>query len=227
MKEVIPVGRQHTLLVLGTPILAADAETYLDVVYVYTPHLDPGQPKNARANKLAVPYYSQLDNNTLHHEAGSRHSNLASCSMFLEALKPSIKEEIEFKKFTRLTGYYGQKLAKYLDATNQGANTLALKDFGVESYVSYTLSLTDLLACLKAGYPVVLGVAYKDSKHMIVATGFDLDKEHILMHDPYGIRHGGSDNYDIGANGAYDPYSFDVLERIWVLRLDGEGFLPL
>ncbi len=72
------------------------------------------------------------------------------------------------------------------------------------------------MLCLKAGYPVVLGLAYKSSGHMVLATGFDLNKEQILIHDPYGIRHGTSNSYEIGANGAYDPYSFGTLEQIWL-----------
>ncbi len=72
------------------------------------------------------------------------------------------------------------------------------------------------MLCLKAGYPVVLGLAYKSSGHMVLATGFNLDKEQIFIHDPYGIRHGTSNSYEIGANGAYDPYSFVTLEQIWL-----------
>ena len=43
-----------------------------------------------------------------------------------------------------------------------------------------------------------------------------MDKEQIFVHDPFGIRHGASDVYEVGANGAYDPYSFGTLEQIWL-----------
>jgi len=51
---------------------------------------------------------------------------------------------------------------------------------------------------------------------MVVATGFDLDKEQIFIHDPYGIRYGATSNYEIGAQAAYDPYTFTLMEQIWV-----------
>jgi len=216
VKEILPDAQQHTLLTLEQPRLAVDGKTYLEKVYAYTPHLKLKQPKNARVKKLDVPYFSQLDNDTLYFGAGSRQCNVTSCAMFLAALKPWLKEESKIKNFKEFESYYGETLAKYGDTTDHNAHTKALKDFGVETYFSYTLSLADLLLCLKAGYPVVLGVAYKSSGHIVVATGFDLNKEQIFVHDPFGIRYGSSNNYDIGANGAYDPYSFFTLEQVWL-----------
>ncbi|MGD1705202.1 C39 family peptidase [Dapis sp. BLCC M229] len=174
------------------------------------------QSENTRVKKLDVPYFSQLDNDTLYFGPGSRQVNLTSCAMFLAALKPQLMEESKIKNFKEFESYYGETLAKYGDTTDHDAQTKALKDFGVETYFSYTLSLDDLMLCLKAGYPAVLGVAYKTSGHMVVATGFDLDKEQIFVHDPYGIRYGSSNNYDVGAHGAYDTYSFDTLQQIWL-----------
>ncbi|NEQ36959.1 MAG: glycoside hydrolase family protein [Okeania sp. SIO3I5] len=214
--QILPDGQQHTLLTLEHPRLAVDGKTYLEKVYAYTPHLKLKQPKNERVKKLDVPYFSQLDNDRHFFGAGSRQCNLTSCAMFLAALKPSLKEESKIKNYKEFESFYGETLVKYGDTTDHEAHTQALKDFGVETYFSYTLSHADLMLCLKAGYPVVLGVAYKSSGHMIVATGFDLNKEQIFMHDPYGIRYGASNNYDIGANGVYDPYSFGTLEQIWL-----------
>ena len=216
VKEIFPDAKQHTLLKLEHPRLAFDGKTYLEKVYVYTPHLKFKQPKNVQVKKLDVPYFSQLDNDTYHHGPGSRQCNLTSCAMFLAALKPQLREEPKLSSFKEFESYYGETLIKYGDTTSHEANTQALKDFGVETYFSYTLSLTDLMLCLKAGYPAVLGLAYKDSGHIVVATGFNLDKEQIYIHDPYGIRYGTSNSYDIGANGAYDPYSFGTLEQIWL-----------
>ena len=51
---------------------------------------------------------------------------------------------------------------------------------------------------------------------MVVATGFDLDKEQIFVHDPYGIRLGATNRYEIGASAKYDPYSLTLMEQIWV-----------
>ena len=43
------------------------------------------------------------------------------------------------------------------------------------------------------------------------------DKENklIYVHDPYGVRLGASNNYNIGENGAHDVYTFDLLKEIW------------
>ena len=216
VKEILPDARQHTLLTLEHPRLANDGQTYLEKVYAYTPHLKLKQPKNARVKKLDIPYFSQLDNDTHYFGPGSRQCNLTSCAMFLAALEPKLVEKSKLANYKEFESFYGETLNKYGDTTDHDAQTKALRDLGVETYFSYNLSHADLMLCLKAGYPVVLGLAYKSSGHMVVATGYNLDKEQIYIHDPYGIRYGTSNSYDIGANGAYDPYSFDTLEKIWL-----------
>lgn len=214
--DVSPGAKQHTLVTLEQPKASFDNTNYLETVYIYTPHISFDTLLDNRFKKLDIPYFSQLDNATHLFGAGSRQCNLTSCAMFLAGLKPELVKEAQNKGFTELESYYGEVLNRYGDTTSHEANTKALLDFGVESYFSYTLSLKDLLTTLKAGYPVVMGVAYKASGHMVVATGFDLDKNHILIHDPYGIRYGYSDSYDVGAYAAYDPYSFETLENIWI-----------
>ncbi|OZH52345.1 hypothetical protein AFK68_24950 [Hydrocoleum sp. CS-953] len=216
VKEILPDAYQHTVLTLEHPKLAHDGKTYLEKVYAYTPHLKLKQPKSERIKKLDVPYFSQLDNDTLYFGPGSRQCNLTSCSMFLAGLKPQLREESRHANYKEFESFYGETLAKYGDTTDHDAQTKALRDFGVETYFSYTLSHADLMLCLKAGYPIVLGLAYHGSGHMVVATGFNLDKEEIFIHDPYGVRHGASGVYDIGVNGSYDPYSFATLEQIWL-----------
>ncbi|MEB3339294.1 glycoside hydrolase family protein, partial [Okeania sp.] len=227
--QILPDAKQHTLLTLENPRLAVDSKTSLEKVYAYTPHLQYKQPKNVRVKKLDVPYFSQVDNDTLHFGAGSRQCNLTSCAMFLAALKPELMKKAKPCGYKEFESYYGETLAKYGDTTDHEAQTKALRDFGVETYFSYTLSHADLMLCLQAGYPVVLGVAYKSSGHMVVATGFNLDKEQIYIHDPFGIRYGASNAYEIGANGAYDPYSFHTLDQIWLDMGEeaGWGRIPL
>lgn len=215
--SALSVARQHTLLSLKNPLLAADKQTYLEKVYVYTPHIEYNSALDGgKVKKLNVPYFSQLDNSSHLFGPGSRQCNLTACAMFLAGLKPSLVTESKKKGFDEFESYYGNTLDKYGDTTDHGANTKALSEFGVTSYFSYTLSIKDLLDCLRSGYPVVMGVAYKSSGHMVVATGYDLDKEYIFIHDPYGIRYGYSDSYDVGAYAAYDPWSFETLEQVWV-----------
>ena len=191
--EISPVGRQHVYFVLSHTKTAADGITALRRLYAYTPHIECKQSIDKRLIKLDVPYFSQLDNDTMYFGAGSRQCNLTSCAMFLAFLIPELIECEWHNDFERFESDYGETLSKYGDTTNHRAQTRALMAFGVESYFSYTLSLKDLILCLRNGYPVVLGVAYKKSGHIVVATGFNLDKEQIYIHDPYGVRHGFSD----------------------------------
>lgn len=179
---------------------------------------------NERFQKLNVPYFSQLDNDTDHFGSGARQCNLTSCSMLLAFLRPELVEKAESEGYHEFESMYGETLAKYGDTTSNQANTEALKDFQVETYFSYELSIEDLIRCLQAGYPVVMGMAYKGSGHMVVATGFDLDKEKIFIHDPYGIRCGSGDSYQVGEKAAYDPYSFSLLKQIWVYEGEKAGW---
>ncbi len=166
--------------------------------------------------KLEVPYFSQLDNDTAYHGPGYRQCNLTSCSMFLAYLRPELVEKAKSEGYREFESMYGKILDKYGDTTDHQANTRALQYFEVDTYFSYTLSIEDLILCLQAGYPVVMGMAYKGSGHMVVATGFDLDKQKIFIHDPYGIRDGAGNTYQVGVKAAYDPYSLDLLKQIWV-----------
>ena len=70
-------------------------------------------------------------------------------------------------------------------------------------------------AVSNAGIPVIAGFAYKYSGHICIIVGHDPANKVWLVHDPYGTRHGASDNYDIGIGGAFDPYSYDTMQRIF------------
>jgi hypothetical protein len=86
------------------------------------------------------------------------------------------------------------------------------------------MSINDLINCLSKGFPVVMGVAYKSSGHMVLAVGYDLEKEVVYVHDPYGVRYGYSNDYQVGVDGSYDTYSFDLLRRIWVEMGESAGW---
>ena len=49
-------------------------------------------------------------------------------------------------------------------------------------------------------------------------------KEVIYIHDPYGIRFGSSDIYEIGAQADFDPYSFELLKHVWTDLGDEAGW---
>jgi len=108
VKEVVPDAKQHTLLTLEKSKLAADGKSSLEKVYAYTPHLKVEQPPNQRVKKLDVPYFSQLDNDTNLFGAGSRQCNLTSCSMFLAALKPQLREKAKTDGYKEFESFYGE-----------------------------------------------------------------------------------------------------------------------
>jgi len=217
--EVIKAPDQHLKLTLKSPVLAMDGKTYLLEAFAYSPHLATSRSKGS-FKKLPVPYFSQLDNSTLRFGPGSRQCNLTSFSMLLAYLRPKLAENIDLTIYSEFESFYGHILDKYGDANDNNAQTSALEELKVKTYFSYTLDIEDIIRSIDKDYPVVLGVAYKKSENIVVATGYDKEHELIYVHDPYGVRLGASDNYNIGENGAYDAYTFDTLRKIWT----GNGF---
>lgn len=151
--------------------------------------------------KLAVAYDSQLDNCTDYFGAGFRQCNFTSNFMMANFLKPDLLESVFMKKWN-----------DYGDSTDHEAGTRALNFFCIQSEWRYDLSKRRIMDQLALGIPVPLGVAYKSSGHIVCAVGYN-DKGFII-HDPYGVRHGANDSYDIGADGSYDLYSWGILDQI-------------
>ena len=212
--EKVEAPDQHLKLVLESPVLAMDGKTYLSEAVAYTPHLAVSR-RPGSFKKLPVPYFSQLDNSTLRFGPGSRQCNLTSCAMLLAYLRPKLAENIDLTIYSEFESFYGHILDKYGDTTDHNAQTLALEELGVKTHFSYTLNVEDIIRSIGKNYPVVLGVAYKSSGHIVIATGYDKENKLIYVHDPYGVRLGASNNYNIGENGAYDVYTFDLLKEIW------------
>jgi hypothetical protein len=101
-----------------------------------------------------------------------------------------------------------------------------LQELGIDSYFTTSLDIPEAVAAILAGYPVVAGVEYKASGHMILLVGYDSVKREFLVHDPYGARAGASDWYaSIGEGGEYDVYSIATMEKIW--GYSGWGRIPL
>jgi len=158
--------------------------------------------------RLNVRYMCQVDNESGY---GYRECNLTSNAMLAEYLtKGRLTKEAEGRE---PEARYSDYLAQYGDTTDHEAQTLALKDLGIGSYFSYNLSRADILKSLNIGIPVVVGVAYKTSGHIILIIGHEDDT--FIVHDPYGLRNGSTDEYIyIGSNGADDRYSFTLMDEI-------------
>jgi hypothetical protein len=207
---------QHLFLTLASPLTALDGKSQLQKVYAYDPHIKiEGEDLN-QLIKLPVKYCSQLDNDETIFGPGWRQCNTTSNTMLADfVLSGALTTMAKAQGFPEPESVYMRIVGKYGDTTDHDAQTWALKELGIESYFSYALSAKDVLTSLKANIPVVVGFAYKGSGHICIIVGHDPTKKVWLVHDPYGTRHGASDSYDIGVGGAYDSYSYTVMQQIF------------
>lgn len=211
-----PDRNQHLLMTLASPLLAQDGKSKLEKVYVYDPHVRVDGEEAKQLIKLPVVYRSQLNNDPSIFGPGWRQCNTTSNTMLADyLLKGELAKQAKEKGYPEPESVYMRIVAKYGDTIDHSAQTRALKDLGIESYFSYTLSGQDVLTCLRAGVPVAAGFAYKGSGHICLIVGHDPVKKVWLVHDPYGTRHGSSDAYDVGVGGAFDLYTYDTMQRIF------------
>ncbi|MCL2931941.1 MAG: C39 family peptidase [Trichodesmium sp. MAG_R03] len=194
--------------------LSEDCE---DFAYFYLPHVNI-QESDIESSEdcmiLNVPSFTQNDNDNTYHGPGYRQCNLTSNAMMLAYLKPDLYKSVEKETQREFETYYGEILNRYGDSTDHTANTKALRDCGIESYFSTSLTLNDIVDSIKLKIPVVLGVAYKASGHIIVCTGYDLPNQVFYMNDPYGVRFGTSNQYEVGS-AKDDVYSINTMDAIW------------
>jgi hypothetical protein len=219
--EYSPDRNQHLLLTLASPFSAMDGKSQLQKVYAYDPHIKiEGEDLN-QLIKLPVKYSSQLDNDQSIFGPGWRQCNTTSNAMLADyVLNGALTTMAKAQGLPEPESVYMRLVSKYGDTTDHDAQTWGLKELGINSYFSYSLSAKDVLLSLKANIPVVVGFAYKGSGHICVIVGHAPAKKVWLVHDPYGTRHGASDSYDVGVGGAYDPYSYAVMQQIF---WDGGG----
>lgn len=227
--EILPgKGQSFGVKLAGNAGSLKAGETW----YIYGPHFEMGgvqgliTPKvDAKSVKLsAVPYFSQNDSST---GTGYRECNATSCTMLVASLVPDFVKNAKANGFSQPESYYLSKLDRYGDTTSHEAHTECLrKEFGIESYFSYTGSPADLYSQLKLGIPTVLGVAYKASGHMILCVGYE--ENGYFIHDPHGVRNSTRDEYliystDQDKAGAFDRYSQDAMDAIlWDMAQDAK-----
>ncbi len=214
--EFAPDRNQHLFIKLASPLTAKDGKTKLQDVYVYDPHIKVEGEETKQALRLDVRYASQLNNDPAIFGPGWRQCNTTSNTMLADfLLKGELSKQAKEKGFPEPESIYMRLVNKYGDTIDHEAQTRALRELGIESYFSYTLSAKDVLASLSVGIPVVVGFAYKGSGHICLIVGHDPVKRSWLVHDPYGSRLGSSDSYDVGVGGVYDPYSYDTMQSIF------------
>lgn len=209
IKEIIPDRDQHARVIFASPVQGWSE------AYIYRPHWTLPSSSNIL---LTVPYFSQLDNDS---GEGYRECCGTSNAMMLnfllaKARVPSLSDRAIGQGIEPETVYF-DVLAKYGDTTDHTANTAALEDFGIESYWATNLSFNDLLTSLRAGIPLVVGFHYKSWGHIACAIGYDFSKNAAIVHDPFGVRAGDSDDWAAtgGDSGKADIYSDRVLQSLW------------
>jgi hypothetical protein len=201
---------------LASPFTARDGQTKLQQVYGYDPHIKVEGEDDNKIIKLPVKYRSQLDNDPSVFGPGWRQCNTTSNTMLADfLLDGALTQKALDTGYPEPESVFMRLVAKYGDTTSHAAQTQALRNLGIESYFSYSLSSKDLLMSLEKGIPVVVGFAYKASGHICLVVGYDPQKRQWLVHDPYGTRHGSSNSYDVGVGGQYDRYSSDVMQQIF------------
>lgn len=134
----------------------------------------PGRP----ANPLPVPFFAQQDNGP----EGWRQCQTSSIAMCLAYLKtPNITDDRDYLKVVERHG----------DTTSQEAHRQALQELGVRARFRQDLTPTELMAEIKAGYPVAIGILHhgpvaapSGGGHYITVRGFT--DTAWLVHDPYG-----------------------------------------
>ncbi len=179
----------------------------------------------ARSIRLDVPYFSQIDNETDKFGSGRRQCNVTANAMLADyLLKGELTQTAQDLGMAEPEDYYDDIVAKYGDTTNNWAQTQALSDLGIASeWLTWQLTQEDIRRSLDQGIPMVIGVKFKVSGHILVVVGEDEVRGGFLIHDPFGIRAGSSDHYQIGADGSYDFYTYKTLKIIFDPQANGWG----
>lgn len=184
--------------------------------YIYVHHW------NYQEERIILPatYYYQTDNPS---GEGYRECCATSNAIMLNYVRNGwLDAQAKQKGITQPEAIYLDRLAHHGDTTNHDANTRALRDLGVDSYWSTSLTLEDLYIAIRNNIPSVVGLDYKgpDHGHIAVVVGFDIKKRTIVVHDPYGARLAGTDEWIVNEKhaserGKFDVYSLDTFELLW------------
>jgi hypothetical protein len=166
--------------------------------------------------RLKTPYFQQVDNKY----EPMRTCNTSSCAMVARFMGARISGDDE----------YYQRVIKYGDTTDHGAQTKALAELGIKSMWCTDLGFTDLDQSLEAGCPAVIGILHRGSLafptggHMIVVIGRTASQDYIC-HDPFGsiLDAGGGYTGNVN-NGNAVIYPRYVLTRRWLPEGDKSGW---
>lgn len=212
IKSIAPAAHQHLAVeLIDAPISRG---------YLYAPHW------NYQEKEIILPasYYYQTDNPSGYGFRECCGTSNAMLANFL--LNGELDSEAREKGIAQPESIYLKQLALYGDSTDHDANTRALRDFGIDSYWSTSLTLDDYYLSICSGIPVVMGLDYKgpDQGHIVCGVGFKL-RDKIVVHDPYGAREGTTDYWlsNLPEAGKFDEYQIGSIIRLWLIGGLGWG----
>lgn len=170
--------------------------------------------------KLAVTYFSQLDNEKDPH----RTCFSSSCAMLLKTLDPDVIGSDD---------EYINEVFKLGDTTDASVQIQALKHFGVDAKFTQIAGWEVVETQLKQGIPVPIGILHKGpvaspygGGHWIVVVGMTEDKSKLWVHDPYGELDLVRGTY-ISQDGKYKLYSKKNLGPRWCVEGGNSGWAIL
>lgn len=213
VSSVVPTKDQHLKLTL--------INHAWDVGYVYAPHW------TYERETIILPstYYYQTDNPS---GQGYRECCGTSNAIMLNAvLNGWLDAEAASQGIEQPESIYLSVLAEEGDTTDHGANTRALRRFGIESYWATNLTFDFYYKSIQAGIPVVMGLLYKGPNHGHVVCGNGYKLPNILyVHDPYGARERATDYWisNLPEAGKNDEYTIGTMSKLWLPEVnDGHG----
>ncbi len=198
---------------------------------------------------LSVKYFQQNDNDAWQGIPGNVQCCPTSNAMLAAYLVPEMVTKSRQNGFSEPESYYKSKFTSLgYSADNRGnhdAHTKVLEQaFGIKSEWRYDLTSKDIVRSIDVGIPVVVGVQYRSSGHILIVTGYYSDEGGgLYINDPYGLRAGASDVYDYinpgygDETGKNDRYSWPLLNNVlfepampnqggwgrWVVAINGKS----
>lgn len=180
---------------------------------------------------LDVPFFAQNDNSPWYSDGahGNTQCNPTSHTMLLAYLLKDFQSKSKANGFGEPEDYLKSKLE--IDGCGRGDHDCFSrsleKHFGIVSEWRTDLNRQHIIDSLNAGVPIVLGVHYRASGHILIATGYD--NSGVLINDPYGERASSANAYSIinpgygDQTGKNDRYSWGLIQKVWSSGCDGWG----